>query len=203
MKNKKTIIITSIIILTLFLSWLTIVGIFDRQVIGVLFGICCGVFGVYSVNILNKEMNTNPSQLDEEQLNKRNKFGYNTFLITSYLIFINYFIKIFYSQWATPLVELAFLGIVPLFYYTSKCVFNDISLFRKNAEEPAFFLMVSVTLLFDIILLFNFFGSTHHLELISNGMLSDGFGTILTVIFLNYLCVICWIKRRTILKISK
>ncbi len=189
--------------MTLFLSWLTIVGIFDRQVIGVLFGICCCVFGVCSVNILNKQMNTNPSQLDEEQLNKRNKFGYNTFLITSYLISINYLIKIFYNQWATTLVETAFLGIVPLFYYTSKCVFNDTSLFRKNAEKPAFVSIVSVTLLFDIILLFNFFGSTHYLELISNGMLSDGFEAILVAIFLNYSCVICWIKRRTILKISK
>lgn len=141
-------------------------------------------------------------QPTQEELNKRHKFGFHAFIILLILETVNMLIKSLYGTWAEPYAEYSLMLCIPALYFISQCIFN-------NAVDRRYYAPISKIGLWSITLLILFFDIgellsitvfSDHLQLISNGIVTDEVLNIIWAIYSTYLCVIFWIKRRTILE---
>ena len=96
------------------------------------------------MNITSKTI----SAFDEMQISNRNKYGFHSFLISAFLVIVNFVIKTTYGVWATPVTEGVCMFIIPFFYFTSRCIFSDAFLSNNKKIKAMYVLDFFVTGIF-------------------------------------------------------
>ena len=142
-----------------------------------------------TINITSKTI----SAFDEMQISNRNKYGFHSFLISAFLVIVNFVIKTTYGVWATPVTEGVCMFIIPFFYFTSRCIFSDAFLSNNKKIKAMYvldFFVTGIFLTFYIIF-------ANKTSVMSGGVLSDDFSIICLDLYTVLTGIICVSKNRS------
>lgn len=130
---------------------------------------------------------------DEYQLLKRNRISFQTMILFALLVGINGFIKEYYITWAPPMVEAFVLIYIPMFYFTLMSLIKN-AYFRELDTKVAVIFIMGLLVTFNLFVIIQgiIYGT---FSLVEDGMLSDGIGQVLLVLFFGMIVIAAIINR--------
>ena len=130
---------------------------------------------------------------DEFQIAKRHRLGFQAFLLTITLIFVNGMIKMNYI-WAEPMMEMLVLIYIPLTYMTVMSIWKG-AYTSKKVKNPNVYIPM-----FGLVVLFNWFVIGQSIwsgvfVLVEDGKLSISSGILFTTIFFTLITITMILRR--------